>query len=522
MRRSDDESLSVWHEAALPRPILPPLHENVVADVCVIGAGIAGLTTAYLLQKTGLSVVVLEAWDLAAGETGRTTAHLTGVLDDRFYYLESLFGEEGARLAAESHLAAVNRIEALVAEEQIRCDFERVDGYLVGLGRDRNSFEKEAEAAHRAGFADRQILERIPVSGITIGRTIRFPRQATFHIGKYMQGLAEAFLRQGGRLYTRAHVNEVQGGARAYVKTDEGFKIVADHIVVATNTPINDWVKMHTKQAAYRTYVIGYEIPIASYPGFLLWDMDDPYHYVRIVRGTYHDMLIVGGEDHKTGQAHDMEARYRRLAAWTEQHFNTFGGKVRYRWSGQVMEPVDGLGFIGRNPMDNENVYIITGDSGNGMTHGTLGAMLVSDLIQGRDNPWEQLYDPSRKTVKAAPSFVRENTNFVGHMIKDWAGPGEVNDVSALRDGQGAVLRHGLSKVAVYRDEQGTLHECSAVCTHLGCIVQWNPGEKSWDCPCHGSRFDIEGRILNGPAIKPLAKEEHPAVTPRKVAGPRS
>jgi glycine/D-amino acid oxidase-like deaminating enzyme/nitrite reductase/ring-hydroxylating ferredoxin subunit len=518
MRRGEDESISVWQENKKPEPSFAPLRDNTQADVCIVGAGIAGLTTGYLLAKEGKSVVIVDAWDLAGGETSRTTAHLTAVLDDRFFTLESLFGDDGARLAADSHRSAINRIEAIVKKEGIDCDFERVDGYLVALADDqRVDFDKELPAAKRAGFADMELHTEVPVSGVHIAApTMRFPQQATFHITNYMIGLAGAFQKLGGRIYTGSHVNEVKGGKKAHVKTDEGYTVHANHILVATNTPINDWVKMHTKQAAYRTYVIAYRIPKDTYPSILLWDMEDPYHYVRIMRGKTHDMLIVGGEDHKTGQAYDMQARYQWLDSWTKRYFTTVG-PIEYRWSGQVMEPVDCLAFIGRNPMDEDNVFIATGDSGNGMTHGTIVGMLITDLIMGRKNDWEKLYDPARKSVKAAPDFIKENTNFVGHMVKDWVKPSEVDSVDAIRPGEGAVLRKGASKIAVYRDEQGELHERSAICSHLGCIVQWNGSEKSWDCPCHGSRFDCEGRILNGPAIKPLGaaeeKMEHKAAS---------
>lgn len=512
MQRSREETKSVWHENEDNLPF-SPLRKNLNADVCVIGAGISGLTMAYLLQKAGRSVIVLDAWGLASGETSRTTAHLTAVLDDRFFNLESLFGEERARLAAESHMAAINRIEAIIHEEQINCDFRRLDGYLVGdPPEQKENFEKEADCVKRIGFSNRELLGSLPISGTNhLGPVIRFPEQATFHITKYMHGLAHAFTRHGGLLFTGSHVNEVKGGRQAYAKTDDNYRVNAQHIVVATNTPINDWVKMHTKQAAYRTYVVGFEIAKDSYPDFLLWDMEDPYHYMRIVQGETQDTLIVGGEDHKTGQASDINVRYQQLEEWARRHF-LFLGQVNYRWSGQVMEPVDSLAFIGRNPLDEDNVFIVTGDSGNGMTHGTIAGMLITDLIQGRANPWEKLYDPARITVKATPAFVKENSNFVGHMIKDWVKPGEVDNVESIRHGEGAILRQGASKIAVYRDEQGVLHERSAVCSHLGCIVQWNGGEKSWDCPCHGSRFDGEGRILNGPAVRPLApieKMEH-------------
>jgi len=498
MQRGENESISVWQENDKLESSFSPLRENINTEVCIVGAGIAGLTTGYLLAKEGKSVVIVDAWGLAGGETSRTTAHLTAVLDDRFFQLESLFGEDGARLAAESHMSAINRIEAIAKEEGIDCDFERLDGYLIALDdKQHKDFDKEHPAARRAGFANMDVHSRVPVAGINItAPTMRFPQQATFHITKYMLSLAAVFQKLRGRIYIGSHVNEVKGGKEAYVKTDDGYKVNAKHILVATNTPINDWVKMHTKQAAYRTYVIGYQIPKDTYPGFLLWDMEDPYHYVRIVRGKKHDTLIVGGEDHKTGQANDMEARYQRLDSWAKRYFTTLG-PITYRWSGQVMEPVDCLAFIGRNPMDKDNVYIATGDSGNGMTHGTIAGMLITDLIHERDNPWKEIYEPSRKSLKSAGTYIDENANVVGCMVKDWVAPSEVDSVNAIRPGEGAILRKGASKIAVYRDEQGQLHERSAVCTHLGCVVQWNKGEKSWDCPCHGSRFDCEGRILN-------------------------
>src|SRR3954447_23477718 len=504
MKRSADETTPVWAEQAPPEPTFSPLRQNTGADVSVVGAGIAGLTTAFLLQKEGRSVVVVDAFGLAAGETGRTTAHLTAVLDDRFSELESLFGVPGSRLAADSHRAAIDRIETIVGDERIDCDFERVNGYLVGLPRNQQrAWDKEIDAAQRAGFYDAEGYPRVPLPNIAeVGPALEFPRQAMFHPRKYMIGLAKAFEAAGGRLYARTRIAEVKGGADAHAMTDDGLRIDAGHIVVATNTPINDRVTMHTKQAAYRSYVVGFEIPKDSYPGFLLWDMADPYHYVRPMRGGGHDLLIVGGEDHKTGQARDMDARYRRLEEWTGRHFGGLGA-VKYRWSGQVIEPVDSLAFIGRNPGE-ENVYIATGDSGHGMTHGTIAGMLIADLVQGRENPWVGLYDPARVTIKAARSFASENINAGAHLVKDWLGPGEVDSVERVARGGGALLRQGATKIAVYRGEQGAVHKHSAVCPHLDCIVQWNPNENSWDCPCHGSRFDCEGRVLNGPAGRPL------------------
>jgi glycine/D-amino acid oxidase-like deaminating enzyme/nitrite reductase/ring-hydroxylating ferredoxin subunit len=515
MRRSPRESISPWQDLDTRQMVCPPLRANIKTDVCVIGAGISGLTTAFLLQKEGKSVVIVDAWEVGAGETGRTTAHLTAVLDDRFYNIENVFGEENARLAADSHRAAIDLIESIVKDNNIECDFERLDGYLVALDAEQErDLKRETEACKRANFKQ-ELLSKVPLPNIKAGPALRFFSQGTFHITKYLQGLAKIFQDRGGQIYTRSRIVEVKGGKEPWAKTEDGYRINAKSIVVATNTPINDWVKMHTKQAAYRTYVIAFKIPKDAYLPFLLWDMSNPYHYARIVHGDKEDLLVIGGEDHKTGQANDAENRYKKLEEWSREHFEVLG-PIAYRWSGQVMEPVDYLAFIGRNPMD-ENVYIVTGDSGNGMTHGTLAGILITDLIQGRANSWEKIYEPLRKSIQTAPTYIKENANFVGCMISDWVAPSEVKNVEDIATNEGAIMRDGVSKVAVFKDEKGVFHKCSAVCTHLGCVVQWNSGEKSWDCPCHGSRFDPEGHILNAPAIKPL--EEHFEVRDIKPEG---
>jgi Rieske Fe-S protein len=304
----------------------------------------------------------------------------------------------------------------------------------------------------------------------------------------------------------------VEEGELVRISLERGPDIRARHVIVATNTPFVDRVKMHTKQAAYRTYVVGFAIPPGSFPPVLLWDLEDPYHYVRVVRNVEGgEVLIVGGEDHKTGQEENPAARFTRLTTWARDHFDGLGD-VKYRWSGQVMEPIDGLAFIGRNPGD-YNIYVVTGDSGNGMTHGTLGGMILTDLIAGRENPWTALYDPARKTVQAAGSFIDENANVLGHLVGDWIARGDVKERGAIPLGSGAIVRDGLALAAVYRDNDGRFHELSAACTHLGCVVQWNDVEKSWDCPCHGSRFAPDGAVLNGPAARPLERHNDDSET---------
>ncbi len=499
---------SVWMATA-DTPDCPPLVRDEHADVCVVGAGIAGLTTAYLLLREGRTVVVIDDGPIAGGASARTTAHLSNAFDDRYYEVERLHGEEGARLVAESHTAAIDAIEAIVGEEGIECDFERCDGYLVvAPGRPVDELNVELEAARRAGLREVERVEHVPLDFHNFGPALRFPRQAQFHPLKYLSGLTQAILRRGGRVYAHTHATRVEGGERAHVETSGGAIIASDAVVVATNTPINDQLVIHTKQAPYRTYVVGARVPSASLPSLLLWDSLEDYHYVRVQRDVAgRDVLIVGGEDHKTGQADDFEKRYARLEEWVRMRFPMIEG-FDFHWSGQVMEPVDYVAFIGRNPSDDDNIYIATGDSGNGMTHGTIAGLLLTDLICKRANPWEQLYDPSRITIRAAGEFAMENLN-VAAQFADYATPGEVKSTDDIAPGAGAIVRRGLKKIAAYRDENGMLHCYSAACTHLKCIVHWNGGEKTWDCPCHGSRFDkIDGRPINGPARHNLGPAE--------------
>jgi len=507
MNSDNGRTQSVWM-ATTEMPPEPPLEGDVTTDVCIVGAGIAGLTTAYRLGKAGRRVVVIDDGLTAGGETCRTTAHLVNALDDRFYDLERLHGADGARLAAESHTAAIDEIERIIHDHAIDCDFARVDGYLfVPPGDDVTQLDKELEAAHRAGLAGVARVDRAPLTAFDTGTALRFPRQAQFHVLKYLHGVVRAAKQHGVRIHNHTRASEFHGGDDARVVTDRGV-IHAGAVVVATNTPVNDWVTIHTKQAAYRSFVVGARVRRGSVPQLLLWDTPDPYHYVRIQSSQHgaagDDILIVGGEDHKTGQADDADERFARLEAWTRERFPQVEA-FDYRWSGQVMEPIDGVAFIGRNPSDHANVYIATGDSGNGMTHGTIAGMLITDLIMGRDNPWASLYDPARITLKAGGEFAKENVN-VAVQYKDLVTPGEVDDVGEIAPGHGAIVRRGAAKVAVARAADGTLVERSAVCSHLGCIVRWNSIEQTWDCPCHGSRFGADGHVLNGPAIGPLAK----------------
>jgi glycine/D-amino acid oxidase-like deaminating enzyme/nitrite reductase/ring-hydroxylating ferredoxin subunit len=509
---------SIWYGTFVV-PTFPSLGGNAKADVCVIGAGIAGLSTAYFLAKAGKKVVVVDDGSIGGGESGRTTAHLSNAMDDGISVLEHVHGNEGARLVVQSHGAAIDRIERIVNDEKIDCDFQRLDGFLfLGEKDSESTLDEELAAAHRVGLTGVARLNHVPNVEYNLGPCLRFPNQGQFHVLKYLAGLANAIVLAGGRIYNDTHVASVEGGSPCVVETSKHHKITADAVCVCTNSPITDMAKTHVKQAPYRTFAIAMVVPRGSVPPGLYWDTADPYHYVRLQRldddsGTladsHFDALIVGGEDHKTAHEDDANERWRSLERWARERFPQARETI-YRWSGQVLEPNDYVAFIGRNPDGAENVYMASGDSGQGMTHGTIAGMLMSDLILGLPNEWASLYDPKRVSLRATPmeQFAKENADVARLYVKDYVAPGEVQSENEIPRGEGRVMRHGLHKVAVYRDDDGSLHKHSAACTHLKCIVHWNSAEKSWDCPCHGSRFDPYGTVLNGPAISDLEPAE--------------
>jgi glycine/D-amino acid oxidase-like deaminating enzyme/nitrite reductase/ring-hydroxylating ferredoxin subunit len=511
----DSATTSLWMDTA-HAPALPPLDGDLDAQVCIVGAGIAGLSTAYQLARAGTRVLVLDERGLAGGQTARTTGHLCNALDDRYFDLERLHGVDGARAAARSHAAAIDLIERICHEERIGCDFLRVDGYLVqGRGDTRAGvLDREYEAAIRAGV-DCERVPGAPGALAVFGDALRFRHQARMDALRYQIGLLQAVERLGGRV-RRASVAQVHGGREAGVETSDGRRLHSDAVVVATNVPFNDRLAIHTKQAAYRTYVIALRVAPDAVPDALLWDTLDPYHYVRLVQGYTTSWLMVGGEDRKVGQDDDPAAREVALEAWAREYF-PMAGDIDYRWSGQVIEPMDGLAYIGRNPGLDDNVYVVTGDSGNGLTHGTIAGLLLAGLIAGGQTDearaWSGLYAANRKNLHASEAFLRENLNFVPY-YGEWVSGGDIDSPHQLAPGEGAVLRDGAHKVAAFRDPEGELHLHSATCPHLGCVVHFNPTESSWDCPCHGSRFDArDGARLNGPADRGLAPADfaHPA-----------
>ncbi|MBX9772944.1 MAG: FAD-dependent oxidoreductase [Xanthobacteraceae bacterium] len=502
MNAFDERSRSLWMDTTVADA--PPLREDARADTVVIGSGIAGLSIAYELALQGQKVVVLDRGRIAGGMSARTSAHLTPQCDDGFQALTDLRGLDGAKVFYESHAAAVDRIEAIQEEESIACRFRRVNGYLFpAIGTDpAEEITPELEATKKVGMP----IERhtgLPFKGQETTRCLRYPGLATFHPLRYLRGVATALAKRGVELFADTPVTAVEEKDGAVsVRTASNVTISAANAVVATNSPINDRFALHTKLAPYRTYAMAITMPPDLIEDALYWDTLDPYHYVRVEPGRGDTRyLIVGGADHKTGEADDGWARLEGLESWIRGLLPPLGN-VTHRWSGQVLDTIDFAAYIGRNP-GNEHVYVHTGDSGQGLTHGVVAGILLSRLIIGEKCPWAEFYEPSRATLSAAKNFIVENVTAVKNFA-EYVAPGELKSVDELKPGHGAIIREGLRKVAAFRDNHGRVHRLSASCTHVGCHLHWNSLERCWDCPCHGSHFSIDGTPLNAPAVAPL------------------
>jgi glycine/D-amino acid oxidase-like deaminating enzyme/nitrite reductase/ring-hydroxylating ferredoxin subunit len=494
---STGRTLPLWRA---PAPLPEAAWDQPVeTDIAIVGAGVAGLSTAVHLARDGRRVHVFDRAGPGQGETLRTTAHLASALDDHYTELAKWHGKARARLAAESHAAAIDWIEQVSAGG---CGFRRIPGYLFSRDGNAGFLREEAAAAGEAGLRVAFLDAGIP--GLPhLGPALRFEDQARVDMDRYFARLLELAVTLGVR-FVPMGVQGIEGGMPCRLQLDDGHAMKAATVVVATNVPFHERVAVHTKQAAYRTYAIACSVDRAALPDALVWDDGDPYHYVRIVDpepGSDRVTAIIGGEDHKTGQDSDTTA-YVRLREWGRQALRC-ELELTHAWSGQIIEPVDGLAFIGPDPGGERNVYVVTGDSGNGVTHGTLAGFLIADLVAGRPTPWASVYDP-RRLARHATEWLSENAN-VAAQYADWLRPGD-GVVAALAAGEGAVVRRGLHRYAVFRCADGRLSAFSARCPHLGCAVRWSATEKSWDCPCHGSRFDSQtGAVLNGPAVTGLS-----------------
>ena len=489
-----------------PETDYPPLGGDVSVDVAVLGAGITGLTAAALLKRAGKTVAVLDSKRIVRGATGYTTAKLTAGQGVIYSQLSKRFGEEGARLFAESNQAAIERVAQFVEEDGIDCDFERKANYVYAESADEVAqLQDEVQAAQRAGLPVSFVTETTlpyPVAG-----AVRLENQAQFHPRKYVLSLAATVAGDGSHVFEQTRALDVDEGEPCRVTTDRGELRAAD-VIVATHLPILDRGFFFTKTNPHRSYAIGAPIDGASAPDGMFINSGQPTRSIRTMRDGERLYLNVGGEGHKTGQAEDTPERYAALEEFLRRHWPG-AGPVEYRWSTQDYMSFDRVPYIGRLRRRSQHLYTATGFTKWGMSNGTLAAMILSDATLGVDNRWAGLYNAKRRA--AAGKFVKENTSVGLHFFADRLARGEKRSPGELGNGEGAILRLGGRKTAVYRDEQGRLHGLSPVCQHLKCIVDWNEAERTWDCPCHGSRYSGEGKVIQGPTTKDLKPRQLPS-----------
>jgi glycine/D-amino acid oxidase-like deaminating enzyme/nitrite reductase/ring-hydroxylating ferredoxin subunit len=500
----DAHPKSLWLDTAA-REEHAPLDGDRSFDVAVLGGGLCGITTALLLKREGARVAVVEAGRVGGGATGYTTAKITSLHSQIYAQLKSKFGEDGARTYGQANEAAIDRTERLVEELGIDCDFRRKPNYTYTNSPDRiDSLREEAETARQLGLPASFTTDvdlPVPVAG-----AVRFEHQAEFHPIKYLAALARAIPGDGSEIFEHTPAIDVDEGSPATVKTRHGT-ITADHVVVATHFPFLDRGGFFARMHPERSYIVAARLRSPA-PGGMYISVDSP---TRSIRTTPHDggeLLLVGGEGHKVGQEPDTEARYAALGGWMGEHFDV--GPVEWRWSTQDPITDDHLPYIGKLHWGAENLYVATGFAKWGIAHSTVAASILSDLINGGDNEWAALYDPTRVTpLASAKDFVKENVNVAKRFVRDrLSHPDSQRELDAIPRGEGAIVTIDGDKLAAYRDESGELQLLSPVCKHLGCLVTWNPAERSWDCPCHGSRYATDGAVLEGPTVEPLDRLE--------------
>lgn len=507
------EPTSLWL-ATTPETEYPPLSRNdLTVDVAIIGGGMVGLTAATLLKEAGLTVAVLETKRIVHGVTGYTTAKLTSLHTLIYDYLVRHFGDWKAKLYADANQAAIEFVANLVDKRNIACDFTRADAYTYTLHEDEVKYiEAEEKAALRLGLPASLTTETsLP---FPVKAAIRLENQAFFHPRKYLLALAQDIPDAGNYIFEETRVLDVEDADPCVITTDRGI-LKARDVIIASHFPTIDKAFYFARMTPHRSYVLGLRLN-GAIPSGLYISSSEPFHSIRPHKAEDgSEMLLVGGEGHKAGQGGDTVARYKNLEAWARENFPV--ADVAYRWSTQDNKTMDRVPYIGWATPSTRHLYVATGFGGWGMTGTTVAAMLLRDMITRRENPWKELYDPNRLNLESVPGLVKENVDAATHLIADRFKVVISDDIAP---GEGAIVESEKGKIALFKENNGTLHRLSPICTHIGCFVGWNPAEKSWDCPCHGSRFAADGTVLHGPALRnlerldtvaPLAPVEKPA-----------
>ena len=481
----------------------PPLDRPMSVDVAVLGAGIVGVSTALLLKRAGMTVALVEADRVGAGVTGHTTAKLSSLHGLTYDRLSSSFGEDGARAYGEANQAGIEQIAQWVEDEGIDCDFRRKPNYTYAASAEMlGDIEKEVEAARRAGlpasYAETTDLP-YPVAG-----AVRFDDQAEFHPRRFLLALAALVPGDGSHVFERTRATGVSEGRPCRVETT-GAPLTAGAVVLATHFPILDRGVYFARIHPERSYALGVRLRGAAPQGMYI-SADQPTRSIRSHPLPDGEILIVGGEGHKTGQGGDTSERYRTLERFAREHWDV--ESVEYQWASQDNDSIDHVPYIGKLTPLSRRIYTATGFRKWGLAQGVAAGMILEDLILGRENPWANLYDPARmKPLASAKDLVKENANVAKRFIGDRLTKRGGRDAEDLEPGEGDVVELNGEKVGGFRDEDGSLHAVSTACTHMGCQLNWNSGDRSWDCPCHGSRFGPDGEVLHGPAVRPLERK---------------
>ncbi|MCR6544396.1 FAD-dependent oxidoreductase [Dehalobacterium formicoaceticum] len=491
---------SFWLDST-PTTNYPSLEEDIKVDAAIIGGGMAGISCAYFLKKEGLKVAVLEGDHVLTGTTGHTTAKITSQHHLIYAKIKNQMGKELARQYGEANETATRMIETIIREHHIDCDFVPQPAFIY-TQQDQyvEQIQDEVDAASGIGI-EASYVEDIPFPSIPIKAGIRFDGQAQFHPRKYLLPLAESIPGGGSHIFEQSRVVDIDGGKPYVIITDQGKRVTAEKLIIASHYPCYNKAGLYmTRIYQDRSYVIAIK-SLDQFPGGMYISAEDPARSLRAQRTDLGELILVGGESHKTGQGVDTQGHYGALIQFAGDHFQVEG--IPYRWSAQDCMTLDGIPYIGQFTSKTPNMYLATGFAKWGMTNSTVAAMLLRDLIITGKSPWQDVYHPSRGTItSSAKNFIVENFDVAKHFIGGKTAP-LPQDVE-IEAGEGKIIEKNGQRTGAYRDEEGVLHLVDTTCTHLGCELNWNSAEKSWDCPCHGSRFSYQGAIIDGPTVKPL------------------